>query len=115
MKVVEPKKSSVEMVNRTFLTFEDMIEAILAARKRYSNLLVKVDADVISAANEAAEEEKKNGLQKTPYFETKGFGSLLSSIIIPGEKIQFDVDGKPAMVMTLSIDFSAQTSYCGMY
>ncbi len=101
---------------RTLKTVGELLEVAIAAYRHPNNIWVYIPTEISKAANEAV----KEGVQKTPSLETKGapnsLGSLLSSITRPGEeKMQFDVDQKPTMVLSLSVDFSAETDYCGWY
>ncbi len=103
----------MERVTRTLATCEDLFEVIVAAHKKHSNIHVCLPNEIPEAANEATE--------MAPVMETRKIRGdleycLLLSLRIPGqEEMKFDVDSTLNGIYKLSVDFSRETDYCGVY
>lgn len=103
----------MEKVTRTLATCEELFEVITVAHKRNSNIQVYLQNEIPEAANEAKE--------MAPVMETRKVRGdldycLLLSLRIPGqEEMKFDVDSTLNGIYKLSVDFSRETDYCGVY
>ncbi len=102
----------MEKVTRSFDTVEELLEVIVLAYKRCKQIHVYLPKEIPVAANVSEGEI----FMQTQKVKGDCENYLLLSLKLPEEeKMEFDVDSTPCTIYKLSVDFSKQTDYCGLY
>ncbi len=103
----------MQVVERSFKTFEEIMEVINAVIRRSTNVRIYVEEEVVASTIEATKEEKENGKIKTPLlvpnpqYTDKGL-SLLTSIVTPNKITNFDFSDEPDGKYYLRLGFSME-------